>query len=64
MMLGFFAALPWAPVADARRVGLLAGMLAVVGVVVPAFAEPADERTVETLVFVGELIAIEPMANP
>ena len=64
MMLGFFAALPWAPVADARRAGLLAGMLAVVGVVVPAFAEPADERTVETLVFVGELIAIEPMANP
>ena len=47
-----------------RDVGVLIGILAVFGVALPAVAEPADERTVETLVFVGELISMEPMANP
>lgn len=44
--------------------GVLIGMLAVFAAALPAVAEPADERTVETLVFVGELISMEPMANP
>lgn len=44
--------------------GVLIGLLAVFGAVLPAVAEPTDERTVETLVFVGELISMEPMANP
>lgn len=61
------------PVSDALRpvrllkpcnVGALIGMLALFGAVLPAVAEPADERAVETLVFVGELISMEPMANP
>jgi len=43
---------------------MLIGLLAVYGAALPAAAEPAEERTVETLVFVGELISIEPMANP
>lgn len=43
---------------------MLIGLLAVSGAALPAAAEPVDERTVETLVFVGELISIEPMANP
>ena len=47
-----------------RDVGVLIGILAVFGVALPVAAEPADERTVETLVFVGELISMEPMANP
>jgi hypothetical protein len=38
--------------------------LAVCGLVLPAVAETADERTVETLVFVGELISMEPMPDP
>lgn len=43
---------------------VLIGLLAVFGALLPAAAEPADEHTVETLVFVGELISMEPMANP
>lgn len=43
---------------------VLIGLLAVFGGALPAAAEPADEGTVETLVFVGELISMEPMANP
>lgn len=46
------------------NVGALIGLLAAFGAALPAAAEPADERTVETLVFVGELISMEPMANP
>ena len=45
--------------------GVLIGLVAIFfGAVPPAVAEPTDERTVETLVFVGELISMEPMANP
>ncbi len=46
------------------NVGVLIGILAVFGAALPAVAEPADERAVETLVFVGELISMEPMPDP
>lgn len=39
-------------------------VLSVFGAAMPAVAEPADERTAETLVFVGELISMEPMPDP
>lgn len=44
--------------------GVLIGMLAVLGAALPAVAEPADEQTVETMVFVGEIISMEPMPDP
>lgn len=47
-----------------HRAMALVATLVIFGWVLPAAAEPVDERTVETLVFVGELISIEPMANP
>lgn len=43
---------------------VLIAMLAVSGLALPAAAEPVEERTAETLVFVGELITIEPMPDP
>lgn len=64
MMLRWFAALRPARAADACQAGALAGVLAVFAMAPPAFADPAQARTAETRVFVGELIAIEPMANP
>jgi hypothetical protein len=43
---------------------VLIGMLAAFGAALPAVAAPADEQTVETMVFVGELISMEPMPDP
>ena len=64
MMFEFSAALKRSLESNARTAAMLAGLLAVFGAVLPAAAKPPDERTVETLVFVGELISMEPMANP
>jgi hypothetical protein len=48
-----------------RRAGVLIGILAVFGMGTPlAAAEPADGRAEKTLVFVGELVSIEPLPNP
>lgn len=48
-----------------RRAGMLIGVLAIFSMgPLAAAAEPADGRTDKTLVFVGELVSIEPLPNP
>ncbi|MCH2091812.1 MAG: hypothetical protein MK141_09610 [Pseudoxanthomonas sp.] len=59
-----YEALGRALILESCSASVLVGLLAVFETALPAVAEPADERTVETLVFVGELVSMEPMPDP